>query len=150
MFPRNDASGSYGFTTTGDGQAGSFQSYLGIDGPGVAVYRTTDVETPSLGTLNSRYLFQPNQLYHVTIIAEGPAGVGNDPGTASFWAQVDPVFKIDPSFADAASYSFIMSDSIGNTISAVPEPSTWAMMLLGFVGIGATTFQRRKSTAVPA
>jgi PEP-CTERM motif len=29
----------------------------------------------------------------------------------------------------------------------VPEPSTWAMMILGFAGIGAMTYRRRKQTA---
>jgi len=28
--------------------------------------------------------------------------------------------------------------------SAVPEPSTWAMMLLGFAGVGYMTYCRRK------
>jgi hypothetical protein len=35
-----------------------------------------------------------------------------------------------------------------NSISSVPEPSTWAMMLLGFAGIGlAGYFQKRKAHA---
>jgi hypothetical protein len=34
--------------------------------------------------------------------------------------------------------------------SAVPEPSTWAMMLLGFTGIGAMTYRRRKSAVLAA
>jgi hypothetical protein len=34
---------------------------------------------------------------------------------------------------------------VTTTASAVPEPSTWAMMILGFVGIGAMTYRRRKS-----
>ena len=34
--------------------------------------------------------------------------------------------------------------------SAVPEPSTWAMMILGFVGIGAMTYRRRKTASLPA
>jgi hypothetical protein len=33
--------------------------------------------------------------------------------------------------------------------TGVPEPSTWAMMILGFAGIGAMTYRRRK-TALPA
>jgi hypothetical protein len=48
----------------------------------------------------------------------------------------------------ASSYTLDLVDSNGDkaTISsAVPEPSTWAMMLLGFVGIGAMTYRRRKS-----
>jgi len=32
--------------------------------------------------------------------------------------------------------------------SDVPEPSTWAMMILGFCGIGAMTYRRRKSEMV--
>jgi PEP-CTERM motif len=34
--------------------------------------------------------------------------------------------------------------------SAVPEPSTWAMMILGFAGIGAMTYRRRKSAMLAA
>jgi hypothetical protein len=33
---------------------------------------------------------------------------------------------------------------------AVPEPSTWAMMILGFAGIGAMTCRRRKSAMLAA
>ncbi|MEH2608626.1 hypothetical protein V1293_000915 [Bradyrhizobium sp. AZCC 1693] len=33
-------------------------------------------------------------------------------------------------------------------ISAVPEPSTWAMMILGFVGVGFLAYRRRNHTAV--
>jgi hypothetical protein len=35
-------------------------------------------------------------------------------------------------------------------VTAVPESSTWAMMILGFVGIGAMTYRRRKSSALSA
>jgi hypothetical protein len=34
------------------------------------------------------------------------------------------------------------------TMSAVPEPSTWAMMILGFLGVGFLAYRRR--SAVPA
>jgi hypothetical protein len=34
--------------------------------------------------------------------------------------------------------------------AAVPEPSTWAMMILGFVGIGAMTYRRGKTAALVA
>jgi hypothetical protein len=33
---------------------------------------------------------------------------------------------------------------------AVPEPSTWAMMILGFAGIGAMTYRRRKGAMLAA
>jgi hypothetical protein len=32
---------------------------------------------------------------------------------------------------------------------AVPEPSTWAMMILGFAGVGYMAYRRRR-TAAPA
>jgi hypothetical protein len=32
---------------------------------------------------------------------------------------------------------------LNGTVSAVPEPSTWAMMLLGFAGIGFMTYRRK-------
>jgi hypothetical protein len=35
-------------------------------------------------------------------------------------------------------------------VSAVPEPSTWAMMILGFAGIGFMTYRRRKSAVIAA
>jgi hypothetical protein len=35
-------------------------------------------------------------------------------------------------------------------LKAVPEPSTWAMMILGFAGIGAMTYRRRKSAMLAA
>jgi PEP-CTERM motif len=34
------------------------------------------------------------------------------------------------------------------TVSAVPEPSTWAMMILGFVGVGFLAYRRRNGAAI--
>ena len=33
---------------------------------------------------------------------------------------------------------------------SVPEPSTWAMMILGFAGVGYMTYRRRKIAALAA
>ena len=38
---------------------------------------------------------------------------------------------------------------VGN-ISAVPEPSTWAMMLLGFAGVGVMAYRRKSKPALMA
>jgi hypothetical protein len=35
-------------------------------------------------------------------------------------------------------------------LTAVPEPSTWAMMVLGFAGVGFMTYRRRKVAALAA
>jgi hypothetical protein len=41
-------------------------------------------------------------------------------------------------------------DSITATVAAVPEPSTWAMMLLGFAGIGFMAYRRKPKPALMA
>ncbi len=38
----------------------------------------------------------------------------------------------------------------GSFITAVPEVSTWAMMILGFAGLGFMTYRRRKSATIAA
>ena len=38
----------------------------------------------------------------------------------------------------------------GRMTPAVPEPSTWAMMILGFGGVGYMTYRRRKTAALTA
>jgi hypothetical protein len=35
-------------------------------------------------------------------------------------------------------------------VATVPEPSTWAMMILGFAGVGFMAYRRRKSAAIAA
>jgi hypothetical protein len=50
----------------------------------------------------------------------------------------DPLFT---GFSDSGTLTFLSS---GGTIPAVPEPSTWAMMILGFVGIGTLAYRRQR------
>jgi hypothetical protein len=45
--------------------------------------------------------------------------------------------------------SYLVSN-VSYTVTAVPEPSTWAMMILGFVSIGTMTYRRRKRAAIAA
>jgi hypothetical protein len=56
----------------------------------------------------------------------------NGPDNYSFWA------------APRAGGDFITADEVRGFITAIPELSTWAMMLLGFAGIGIFTYRRAK------
>jgi hypothetical protein len=44
----------------------------------------------------------------------------------------------------------LVSSGTFSIAAAVPEPSTWAMMILGFVGVGFTAFRHKKKTALLA
>jgi hypothetical protein len=36
---------------------------------------------------------------------------------------------------------------VRDTVGAIPEPSTWAMMILGFAGVGFMAYRRRNQAA---
>jgi hypothetical protein len=57
-------------------------------------------------------------------------GTGSD--TITFIAYNNPQFTY-------------LDDVSLNPVAAVPEPSTWAMLLLGFAGIGFMAYRRRKT-----
>jgi hypothetical protein len=86
-----------------------------------------------------------NQIYTVTLYTYVSANVyfGHNASISSF---VDPTFTIDPRTFDIGELDLIFSSNIG----AVPEPSTWAMMILGFAGVGLTAYRRRKSAMLTA
>jgi hypothetical protein len=43
-----------------------------------------------------------------------------------------------------------LTGTITNVVAAVPEPSTWAMMVLGFAGLGFMTYRRRRQSSALA
>jgi hypothetical protein len=43
---------------------------------------------------------------------------------------------------------FNLSTGLTASISSVPEPSTWAMMLLGFMGLGFIAYRRKSTSAL--
>jgi hypothetical protein len=91
-------------------------------------------------------------------------GAGTGLGTKAFLYSDDQNNLPDPA-TYSANVIFISeapgaeTDFIGNNgttyhlfsgVSAVPEPSTWAMMILGFAGIGFMTYRRRSKPALLA
>lgn len=62
--------------------------------------------------------------------------------TAGAWDNWAPSFKIDWTGTKDGGYNLVSTDIPVNTPPPVPEPATWALMLLGFGGIG---FAMRRS-----
>jgi hypothetical protein len=79
------------------------------------------------------------------------AGADSDEGQTGFTgggtAFLDPYFAVDPSVADPSQYELLFSPGIINSpdnVGSAPEASTWAMRILGFAGLGAIGFSRRR------
>ena len=66
------------------------------------------------------------------------------PGEAHATAGVDPNVVIDPVWAAAhPGYAISFSQGVGNGVTGVPEPATWAMMLIGAGFLGTAARRRR-------
>ncbi|HVF93484.1 MAG TPA: PEP-CTERM sorting domain-containing protein [Sphingomonas sp.] len=88
-------------------------------------------------------LFNPEGYARFATQAAALAAYSEDgPLTLTFAAPTAVTFAI----ADAASSFGDNAGGLSLNIAAVPEPSTWGMMALGFLGLGATL--RRRSRAV--
>lgn len=80
-------------------------------------------------------------------LADGAASVQYSPPTNDFWLHIY-TFTASPTFQQVGySNTFTTDENLfytdftkggtgSVTVTSVPEPSTWAMMLLGFVGLG--------------
>ncbi|WP_027516189.1 PEPxxWA-CTERM sorting domain-containing protein [Bradyrhizobium sp. WSM1417] len=58
----------------------------------------------------------------------------------TFTLAIDDVSKFSVGHSNSVTGEITVT-----SIAAVPEPGTWAMMLLGFAGIGVVTYRRRSS-----
>jgi hypothetical protein len=72
-----------------------------------------------------------------TIVGAGPDGFDNFSGTKIVLNGISRL--------TAVSGSVVLG-----TVSAIPEPSTWAMMILGFAGVGFMAYRRRNSAMFAA
>ncbi|MBN8990758.1 MAG: PEP-CTERM sorting domain-containing protein [Rhizobiales bacterium] len=108
--------------------------------PGIA-FGIFDVPT-TIGTFSEIYFYSPVIGNGFTIL-DGNVSFLDTLSQLPFYAGPENA----PHFLTGTyAFSNLFGDEIGSlTISAaVPEPSTWAMMILGFLGIGVMTFRRRK------
>jgi len=96
-------------------------------------------------TGNNGWWFREGQAVQFTPGSEGPItsdlwSIG--PGTITFKVTDDHLLGDDFALAWAITCG---NDVIQGQVSGVPEPSTWAMMILGFTGLGLVSLRRRKT-----
>lgn len=77
-------------------------------------------------------------------IANGDQGSGRTNGRLTFSNFSSPLLSLVLS----SSQNSLEADNFSSIAFATPEPATWAMMILGFFGIGSTI--RRRRTALRA
>jgi hypothetical protein len=89
-----------------------------------------------------------------TIDVNGTTFNGMDHNAGTFAGQI-----VQASFIATDTNTFILTESSAQqaspifdnfTVSAVPEPSTWAMMILGFCGLGFMAYRRKSKPALMA
>jgi hypothetical protein len=127
--------------------SGSGSLYRTVDGTvQLANVNGNEISYPNPG--NSGWIFRDGQAVQFTPdqqasqIAGGNWSVGN--GTLTF--DINDAGLLGNAFA----LSWAMTcgnDVIQGQVSGVPEPSTWAMMILGFAGVGFMAYRRNNHGA---
>jgi hypothetical protein len=134
---------SVGGTSVGPGGVWSSFAELSISGHSISFASAgSDHITPTTINLDQTLSLLADKVYLVNLYADAHAQ-SVFPGGAS-----NGVFAaIDPTLSAPDGYSILLSDGISN---GVPEPSTWAMMILGFAGIGFMAYRRNSKPVLMA
>jgi len=86
-----------------------------------------------------------------TLLATSPIFTGTDGSGNSLNSQfVGPTFNAEVLYTITSLDTGSVNGGIDISTSAVPEPSTWAMMLLGFVGLAFMFRNRRRMVEMVA
>jgi hypothetical protein len=96
------------------------------------------------------------------VYVNGFGGI-NSPNTGETWAQfqaqagatliadisvdVDGGLAMTPNVQQVLLNNFTMNGDVA-AVTGLPEPSTWAMMILGFAGIGFSAYRRKNKTTL--
>ncbi len=163
VFNLANATGALIDPTTGGFSSGPYGSFVTAT---VSVNGTAGaLPTFATGELTGEtQVFDTGSVIDAVVSSVGAHLDSNITGTDFAWNLASPAhgFSYDPTDADDtliqlgdASGDLVEADisSVAITVSTtppVPEPSTWAMMLLGFAGFGFLSVRRKRLAAPPA
>jgi hypothetical protein len=111
----------------------------------------TPPNTPSENDSSNVVLFEVNTLTNTTVFSESFSTVGIFGDTG--WQVINFVAPSTGFYTFTAEVTN-QGDALFNSalyldaVTAIPEPATWALMILGFAGIGFAAYRRRNSQAV--
>jgi hypothetical protein len=153
----NQGSTLYGYVqATGAGAAGSFANlYFGN-----SLHSTIGFQITTMG------VFDPNTSVPYDASAYVTSKTSTD-GTGIEFSIADSAFEssiapgVNPGFSPGDTVQLRLSQSFGYSVvgtdlgtfalaSAVPEPSTWAMMIIGFCGVGFMAYRRKQAAPLIA
>jgi PEP-CTERM motif len=100
-----------------------------------------NTEPSSFSISQTTQLF-PDLAYDLLVQAYGYSDLAGTYGD-----MIDPQVEISPSFPDASDYTLVFSPNVAGSI---PEPSTWAMLIVGFAGLGFAGWRGRGRCAAAA
>lgn len=100
-------------------------------------------------SFNTSFTLTKGAIYNIQLSLFADAntlGIGG--GSDTQFAFIDPIISLDPAFGNQGTLDLSFSRGVGNTaVDGVPEPSTWAMMILGFSGVGFMAYRRRSQAS---
>lgn len=135
--------------------SGGFETQLYTFQPGDTINFGSITFTPFVTSFNTSGVVQP--FIGGVVVSFGPIALQEvQPqldGEPCFLVCTNPlpppvtdslVFTI-PDNADQIQLAWLDGAYSGPNVTAVPEPSTWAMLLIGFAGIGFTAYRTKRS-----
>ena len=112
---------------------------------------------PAPGSVSYDNLFYPGGAAPITCIGVPPGGLFDDYGVLFTLANGDLVDLYSNGGAGPGDYGVVVwadgaedKTSMGGLSVSTPEPSTWAMMVLGFAGLGFAGYRSSRKTSVIA
>ncbi len=129
-----------------------FDQSLGVSGNAVGCSSNFGalVNCTQSFAVNNDFLLHTNTLYNVHMDATAGLRFGTNVNSlvaASAFANLDPTFTVHGPFTIQLSDGFGGGINLPFPTAAVPEPASWALMILGFGLVGFAMRQRPKVSA---
>jgi hypothetical protein len=147
----NGGQGSLGLYATPYGDATNYMAVLGGGSEAIAyssLMSSFGLYWGSVDSYNSLAFYNGDTL--VATIAGGDvappmtANGGQTDYASNGYVLISALPQFDRVVAASSSNSFEFDNVVAGGMTAVPEPSTWAMLLLGFSGLGYAALRRSK------